>query len=202
MSKSSVIIWHIRRENVRNLPPPDDMNELHYAPLRSPSLRSLWSTCKFCCVALQVSHSILFQACKHKVRCNSVLWCFRMRCCRNCITTYIPHILGRSMTCPPFVASLYKISCTRIQDSSESEDTAICIRQLFDSTFHPFYSDQNPCRTQTHRSYWVSCTIGSRTRKLSPQDRTAWSGKKNMLKLRGKFQWGNPIHFSDSLTYT
>ncbi|KAE9405647.1 hypothetical protein BT96DRAFT_1015383 [Gymnopus androsaceus JB14] len=68
MSKSSESIWRIARENVRDLPPrPEDLNEPQFAHLLYES---------YCHV------------CDQKGRCDNVLWSFRMRCCKNCLSTF------------------------------------------------------------------------------------------------------------------
>ncbi|KAE9396280.1 hypothetical protein BT96DRAFT_116628 [Gymnopus androsaceus JB14] len=64
MSKSSESIWRTARENVEGLPPlPLDLNEPQYAHLLYEAYCHL---------------------CNHKGRCETVLWSFRMRCCKNC----------------------------------------------------------------------------------------------------------------------
>ncbi|KAE9406160.1 hypothetical protein BT96DRAFT_284215 [Gymnopus androsaceus JB14] len=69
MSKSSESIWCTTRSNLEGfLPPlPPDLNEPQYAHL------------------LYESHC---HVCDRKGRCDTVLWSFRMRCCKRCIVKF------------------------------------------------------------------------------------------------------------------
>ncbi|KAF5368094.1 hypothetical protein D9758_004416 [Tetrapyrgos nigripes] len=66
MSRSSSSVWRNARRNIVGIPPlPFDMDEPQYANLAFDS---------YCHICMQP-------------RCENILWQFRTRCCRNCITT-------------------------------------------------------------------------------------------------------------------
>ncbi|KAF5364868.1 hypothetical protein D9757_013041 [Collybiopsis confluens] len=65
MSRSTQDVWRSARENVQDLPPlPPDLNEPQYARLLEDA---------YC------------YTCKHKGRCETILWTFRARVCKGCL---------------------------------------------------------------------------------------------------------------------
>ncbi|KAE9396287.1 hypothetical protein BT96DRAFT_1021457 [Gymnopus androsaceus JB14] len=134
MSKSSESIWRTARSNVEGLPPlPLDFNEPQYAHLLYEA---------YCHI------------CNHKGRCETVLWSFRMRCCKSCAKDTFPayNDPGFRSTLPAVFQSNEILPRERIQGSTKWHRVEVGNIQIATRLKAEFEALQTP----KDRSVWIS----------------------------------------------
>ncbi|KAE9395803.1 hypothetical protein BT96DRAFT_1021718 [Gymnopus androsaceus JB14] len=159
MSKSSEFIWRIARENVRGFPPrPGDLNEPQYAHLLYEPY------CHVC----------------NRKRCDDVLWLFRMRCCKNCIST----------TFTLFNSESEFLESQPAEFKYHQDALPMLYNQQYGHIIHPGLLAQFKAEFKTistgDRSAWLAKKRRDRESKIS-HGRTSQWWLKDMIADRGRY---------------